>query len=185
MVSLDPIYASFDADERTLLEQLDATGAPTRARAALPIRLALASDHEFQREGKMNFLDNQIDPATGTIRGRAVFRNADRSLIPGLFVRLKLPGKRAYRGLLIQDRAVGADLDKRFVLVVGPDQTIQYRGVSLGPIVDGLRVARSGLAPGDRVVVNGLQRVRPGMKVSPVLVAMDQQAVATHVDGGK
>ena len=185
VVSLDPIYASFDADERTLLEQLDATGAPTRAGAALPIRLALASDHEFQREGKMNFLDNQIDPATGTIRGRAVFRNADHSLLPGLFVRLKLPGKRAYRGLLIQDRAVGADLDKRFVLVVGPDQTIQYRGVALGPIVDGLRVARSGLRPGDRVVVNGLQRVRPGMKVTPTLVAMDQQAVAAQVDGGK
>jgi multidrug efflux system membrane fusion protein len=184
VVSLDPIYASFDADERTLLEQLDATGAPTRAGAALPIRLALASDHEFQREGKMNFLDNQIDPATGTIRGRAVFRNADHSLLPGLFVRLKLPGKRAYRGLLIQDRAVGADLDKRFVLVIGPDQTIQYRAVSLGPIVDGLRVARSGLAPGDRVVVNGLQRVRPGMKVAPTLVAMDQQAATAQVDGG-
>jgi multidrug efflux system membrane fusion protein len=148
VVSLDPIYASFDADERTLLEQLDATGAPTRAGAALPIRLALASDHEFQREGKMNFLDNQIDPATGTIRGRAVFRNADHSLLPGLFVRLKLPGKRAYRGLLIQDRAVGADLDKRFVLVIGPDQTIQYRAVSLGPIVDGLGSRARGSRPG-------------------------------------
>lgn len=178
VVSLDPIYASFDADERTLLERLDATGASTRSHAALPIRLALASDHEFQREGKMNFLDNQIDPATGTIRGRAVFRNADRSLMPGLFVRLKLPGKRAYRGLLIQDRAVGTDLDKRFVFVVAPDQTIQYRGVALGPIVDGLRVARSGLAPGDRVVVNGLQRVRPGMKVAAVLVAMDEPAAS-------
>jgi multidrug efflux system membrane fusion protein len=183
VVSLDPIYASFDADERTLLEQLDATGAPTKSRAALPIRLALASDHEFQREGKMNFLDNQIDPATGTIRGRAVFRNADRSLLPGLFVRLKLPGKRAYHGLLIQDRAVGTDLDKRFVFVVAPDQTIQYRGVALGPIVDGLRVTRSGLAPGDRVVVNGLQRVRPGMKVTPVLVAMDEPKAGAAAGG--
>src|SRR4051812_19900177 len=145
VVSLDPIYASFDADERTLLEQLDASGASTRSRAALPIRLALASDHEFQREGRMNFLDNQIDPATGTIRGRAVFRNPDHSLLPGLFVRLKLPGKRAYQGLLIQDRAVGTDLDKRFVLVLAADQTVEYRSIALGPIVDGLRVARSGL----------------------------------------
>lgn len=179
VVSLDPIYASFDADEHTLLTQMPLTGGGTRAhggRPALPIRLALASDHEFQREGTLNFLDNQIDPATGTIRGRAVFRNADRSLMPGLFVRLKLPGKSVYRGLLIQDRAVGADLDKRFVFVVTPEGTIQYRGVVLGPIVDGLRVVRSGVKLGDRVVVNGLQRVRPGVKVSPVIVAMDESA---------
>ena len=136
--------------------------------------MALASDDEFEREGKLNFLDNQIDPATGTIRGRAVFRNTDRNLMPGLFVRLQLPGKRAYRGLLIQDRAVGTDLDKRFVFVVTPEQTIAYRGVALGPIVDGLRVVRTGLNAGDRVVVNGLQRVRPGVKVDAALVAMDE-----------
>jgi multidrug efflux system membrane fusion protein len=177
VVSLDPIYASFDADEHTLLSQLDLTGGTTRAHAGasgLPIRLALASDREFQREGKLNFLDNQIDPATGTIRGRAVFRNPDRSLMPGLFVRLKLPGRRAYQGLLIQDRAVGTDLDKRFVFVVSAEHTIQYRDVALGPIVDGLRVVRSGLSPGDGVVVSGLQRVRPGMKVEPVVVAMQE-----------
>jgi len=179
VVSLDPIYASFDADEHTLLEQVDLTGGGSRTRArqpGLPIRLALASDHEFQREGKLNFLDNQIDPATGTIRGRAVFRNADRSLMPGLFVRLRLPGSGTYRGLLVQDRAVGADLDKRFVFVVTPERTIQYRSVALGPIVDGLRVVRTGLSPGDRVVVNGLQRVRPGVKVDPVVVAMQETA---------
>ena len=187
VVSLDPIYATFDADEQAYLQYaaMARKAAGMKGQGALPIRLALASDRNFPIEGKLNFLDNQIDPATGTIRGRAVFRNADRSLLPGLFVRLKLPGKRAYRGLLIQDRAVGTDLDKRFVLVVAPDQTIQYRGVALGPIVDGLRVARSGLAPGDRVVINGLQRVRPGMKVAPVLVAMDQQSAAAHVDGGQ
>jgi len=184
VVSLDPIYASFDADEGTLLDQLNATGISPRSGGGVPIRLALASDHEFQREGRLNFLDNQIDAATGTIRGRAIFRNQDRTLMPGLFVRLKLPGKRAYRGLLIQDRAVGTDLDKRFVFVVAPDQTIQYRGIALGPIVDGLRVARSGLKPGDRVVVNGLQRVRPGAKVSPVLVAMNEGVGTAPVVGG-
>jgi RND family efflux transporter MFP subunit len=187
VVSLDPIYASFDADEHTLLNQVDLAAVGTQAHAGqpgLPIRLALASDHEFQREGKLNFLDNQIDPATGTIRGRAVFRNADRTLMPGLFVRLQLPGKRTYRGLLIQDRAVGTDLDKRFVFVVTAERAIQYRAVALGPIVDGLRVVRTGLSAGDRVVVNGLQRVRPGVKVTPQVVAMIEPAPAVTDSGG-
>jgi len=176
VVSLDPIYASFDADEQTFRKYADLArdGKVASPRdGGLLIRLAVASDHEFTREGKMNFLDNQIDPATGTIRGRAVFRNADRSLTPGLFVRLQFPGSGKYRGLLIQDRAVGTDLDKRFVFVVTPARTVEYRSVTLGPLVDGLRVVRDGLTEGDLVVVNGLQRVRPGMKVEPVAVAME------------
>src|SRR5262249_3180904 len=120
------------------------------------------------------------DPATGTIRGRAIFRNADRSLTPGLFVRLRLPGSGAYKAVLIQDRAVGTDLDKRFVLVVGADKKVQYRAVSLRPLIDGLRLVRQGLNPGDVVVVNGLQRVRPGMQVEPVHVAMDQRAPSSE-----
>jgi multidrug efflux system membrane fusion protein len=181
VVSLDPIYASFDADERTLLNLGDLVAGGTRAhprQSGRPIRLALASDHEFQREGVLNFLDNQIDPATGTIRGRAVFRNTDRRLMPGLFVRLQLPGKSAHQAFLIQDRAVGTDLDKRFVFIVTPQRTIEYRGVTLGPVVDGLRVVRAGLASGDRVVINGLQRVRPGVKVDPTLAAMEEPAIA-------
>ncbi|HEY8180677.1 MAG TPA: efflux transporter periplasmic adaptor subunit, partial [Thermoanaerobaculia bacterium] len=90
----------------------------------------------------------------------------------GSFVRLRLPGTSAYRALLIQDRAVGTDLDKRYVYVVGADGTIQYRPVQLGPIIDGLRVVRSGLQPSDVIVVNGLQRVRPGAHIDPVKVAM-------------
>jgi membrane fusion protein, multidrug efflux system len=177
VVSLDPIYASFDADEQTFLRygELARDGKRVSARqAGLPIRMALASDEEFVREGRMNFLDNQVDPTTGTIRGRAVFRNADLGLTPGLFVRVRLPGTDSYRGLLIQDRAVGTDLDKRFVYVVTPERTIEYRSVTLGPIVDGLRVVRSGLAAGDLVVVNGVQRVRPGVKVDVAPVAMEQ-----------
>lgn len=176
VVSLDPIYASFDADEQTFLRYIDLARQGKRANArqkGLPIRMALASDQDFPREGEMNFLDNQVDPATGTIRGRAIFRNADRSLTPGLFVRLRLPGTGSYKGVLVQDRAIGTDLDKRFVLVVAPDGTVQYRTVTLGPLVDRLRLVRSGLAPGDRVVVNGLQHVRPGVKVKAELVAMD------------
>ncbi len=158
VVSLDPIYASFEADEQTALSY----------QKGQRIRMALGSEDDFPREGTMNFLDNQIDPATGTIRGRATFRNADRALTPGLFVRLQLPRRGTYRGVLIEDKAIGTDLDKRFVYVVTPAQTIDYRAVTLGPVVNGLRVVRSGLAPGDVVVVNGLQRVRPGVKVEPV-----------------
>jgi membrane fusion protein, multidrug efflux system len=178
LVSLDPIYASFEADEQTFLRygNLSRDGKRANARAATPIHMALANEAEFPREGEMNFLDNQIDPATGTIRGRATFRNKEGALTPGLFIRLRLPGTESYEGLLIQDRAVGTDLDKRFVLVVGSDRKVQYRAVTLGPIVDGLRVVRTGLKPGDQVVVNGLQRVRPGMQVESVPVAMDNRS---------
>jgi multidrug efflux system membrane fusion protein len=179
LVSLDPIYATFDADEQTFLKysELARNGKRASARAdGVPIRMALAGEDGFPREGKMDFLDNQLDPATGTIRGRAIFRNADASLTPGLFARLRLPGTAAYAGVLIQDRAVGTDLDKRFVYVVDSNRTIQYRAVTLGPLVDGLRLVRDGLAEGDSIVVNGLQRVRPGAKVEPEIVQMQASA---------
>lgn len=175
VVSLDPIHAHFDADEQVFLRYTAPVRADGRAagRITLPIRMALATEQGFPREGRMDFLDNRLDPASGTIRGRAVFRNADGVLTPGLFVRLRVAGGGSARAVLIQDRAVGTDLDKKFVYVVGDDNTIQYRPVALGPMVDDLRVVRSGISAGDRVVINGLQRVRPGSKVEPVLVAMD------------
>jgi RND family efflux transporter MFP subunit len=179
VVSLDPIYASFDADEETFLRYGELARAGKRASArqsGLPIQMALAGDEAFPREGKMDFLDNQMDPTTGTIGARAIFRNTDLSLTPGLFIRLRLPGTARYRGLLIQDRAVGTDLDKRFVLVVNAAKEIEHRVVTLGPIVDGLRVVRTGLNAGDVVVVNGLQRVRPGAKVDVTAVAMEEEA---------
>jgi membrane fusion protein, multidrug efflux system len=178
VVSLDPMYASFDTDEQTYVRYADLARDGQRASArqkGTPVRMALAGDDGPPREGHLNFLDNQIDPATGTIRGRAIFRNPDRSLTPGLFVRVQLPGRGGYRGVLIEDRAVGTDLDKRFVYVVTPENLIEYRAVTLGPIVDGLRVVRSGLASGDRVVVNGLQRVRPGAKVDPSAAATEPE----------
>jgi len=171
LVSLDPVYATFDADEQSYLRYLELARARGRA---LPIRMALGSDTGFPHEGTLNFLDNQIDASTGTIRVRALFRNRDRNLTPGLFVRLQLPGVGGYRGVLIQDRAVGTDLDKRFVLVVNADGSVAYRPVTLGPLVDGLRVVRSGLNAGDRIVIEGLQRVRPGSKVQAALVSMDE-----------
>lgn len=180
VVSLDPVYAYFDADEQIFLRYSTAAGSKGSLRgqghgaAELPIRMALANEEGYPRVGRMDFLDNQLDGATGTIQGRAVFRNPDGLLTPGLFVRLRLSGTKGYRALLIQDRAVGTDLSKKFVYVVGPKNDVQYRNVTLGPIVDGLRVVREGLQPGDSVIVNGLQRVRPGVQVTPVEEATNQ-----------
>jgi membrane fusion protein, multidrug efflux system len=176
VVSTNPIYAYFDADEQIFLRYQAAARRERRGLSQdsnLPIRMALSNEEGFPREGRMDFLDNHLDPQTGTIRGRATFKNGDGALTPGLFVRLRLAGAGRYRGVLIQDRAVGTDLEKKFVLTVGKDQTIEYRAVTLGPLIDGLRVVRTGLQPRETVVVNGLQRVRPGAKVSPVVVAMD------------
>ena len=172
VVSVDPIYAAFDADEQTFLRYGDRVRQHGKGRAELPIQMALADEQTFPHDGVLQFLDNQLDPSTGTIRGRAVFKNTDRRLTPGLFVRLRLPGTVAYKGVLVEDRAIGTDLDRRFVLVVGADKTIASRVVTLGPMVDGLRVVRSGLKAGELVVVNGLQRVRPGLKAEATVAVM-------------
>lgn len=194
LVSVDPMYAAFDADEQTYLRYGGSAQQSTRKGGdRWPIHMALSNDQEFPREGRLTFLDNQLDPETGTIRARAVFRNPDGELTPGLFVRLRLSGSGRKTSALVQDRAIGTDLDKRFVLVVDGESTVQYRAVTLGPLVDGLRVVRTGLVEGERVVVNGLQRVRPGVKVQAELVAMDPRevgamagtATAAETRGGK
>jgi len=175
VVSVDPIYASFDADEQTFLrygERVRERG--KNAARDLPIQMALADEQDFPHKGSLQFLDNQLDASTGTINGRAVFRNTDRRLTPGLFVRLRLPGTVSYPGVLVDDRAVGTDLDRRFVLVLGADKKIESRTVTLGPVVDGLRVVRKGLSAGELIVVNGLQRVRPGMQADAKVVPMGE-----------
>jgi membrane fusion protein, multidrug efflux system len=175
VVSVDPIYASFDADEQTFLrygERVRRQGNGTSR--DLPIQMALADEQTFPHLGSLQFLDNRLDPSTGTINGRAVFRNPDQRLTPGLFVRLRLPGVASYSGVLVEDGAVGTDLNRRFVLVVGADKTIASRTVTLGPVIDGLRVVRDGLKPGELVVVNGLQRVRPGAQANATVVAMGE-----------
>ncbi len=187
VVSLDPIYASFEADEQTFQHYIDLArqGKRVSARAiGLPIHMALANEEGFPHEGRLDFLDNQIDPATGTIRGRTIFHNHDLSLTPGSFVRLRLPGSASYRALLIQDRAVGTDLDKRYVYAIAAGGTVEYRAVQLGPIVDGLRIVRSGLKEGDVIVVNGLQRIRPGAVIDPVKGPMEASLIAVDVNGG-
>ena len=169
VISLDPVYAYFDADEQIFLKYSGAARGVRLKPDTTAVRMALANEDGVPRTGHMDFLDNQLDGTRGTIRGRAVFKNSDGQLTPGLFVRLRLAGTAAYRGLLIQDRAVGTDLSKKFVYVVGPKNDVQYREVTLGPIIDGLRVVRSGLEAGESVIVNGLQRVRPGAQVTPVI----------------
>jgi RND family efflux transporter MFP subunit len=174
VVSMNPIYAYFDADEQIFLRYQEhgrASLAPGTGRR--PVQMALASDQGFPREGHLDFLDNHLNPATGTIRGRAVFANPRNELTPGLFVRLRLSGGGRQRGVLIRDRAVGTDLGKRFVYVVDASGVVEYREVALGPVVDGFRIVQSGLSPGDRIVLNGLQRVRPGVKVATTVVSMD------------
>jgi multidrug efflux system membrane fusion protein len=168
VVSLDPVYAYFDADEQVFLRYTGGGKARNRGSIDRHITMALANQDGYPREGTLDFLDNQLDGGTGTIRARAVFRNTDGQLTPGLFVRLRLAGSGSYRGLVIQDRAVGTDLSKKFVYVVTPKGQIEYRPVTLGPLVDGVRVVRSGLKAGEKVVVNGLQRVRPGAQVAAV-----------------
>lgn len=176
VVSLDPIYVLFEGDEQTYLRytMLARSGArPSSRDRRNPVYIGLANEEGFPHEGYVDFVDNQLNPESGTIRARAVLSNKERYFTPGLFARVKLVGSGRYRAALIQDRAVGTDQDKKFVLVLKPDSTVEYRAVQIGRLVDGLRIVQQGVAPGERIVVNGLQRVRPGMKVTPVLAAMD------------
>jgi len=176
VVSLDPIYVYFDGDEQTYLKDLGlapesgARGAQQNAKRV--VYMGLADETGYPHEGYIDFVDNKLDPVAGTIRARAVFPNHDHRLTPGLFARIKIVGSTSYQATLIRDDAVGTDQDRKFVFVLKPDSTVDYRAITLGPMDKGLRVVKHGLAPGERVVVNGLQRVRPGAKVTPSVVPM-------------
>jgi multidrug efflux system membrane fusion protein len=174
VVSLDPIYAFFDVDEQTYLKYLRL--AQTRSKDSHEIRnsvfLGLADETDFPHVGQVNFVDNQVSSSTGTIRVRGTFPNKNLTLTPGLFARVKLQGAGKYSGCLAKDEAIATDLNQKYVLALGKNNTLEYRTVKLGPIVEGLRVVREGLQPGDSIVVNGLQRVRPGAVVAPVRTSM-------------
>ncbi|MFL5492171.1 MAG: efflux RND transporter periplasmic adaptor subunit [Gemmatimonadales bacterium] len=173
VVSMDPMYVYFDSDEQTYLRYAGRARDGSNWRTAkLPVFLGLANEDGFPHQGQLDFVDNQIDPNTGTIRTRAVFSNKSRALTPGLFARVKLVGEHKRKALLVRDAAIGTDQDHKFVLVVGQGDTLAYRPVVPGRLVDGLRIIDSGLQPGEHVVVNGLMRVRPGMKVAPTLSEM-------------
>jgi multidrug efflux system membrane fusion protein len=171
LVSTDKVYAYFEADERTYLKYRDLARNGNRGEQT-PVYLGLSNEDDHPHLGHMDFVDNQVDPRTGTIRGRAVFDNRDGQFTPGLYARLKLVGSATYDAVLIKDVAVGTDLGKKFVLVVGEDDTLSYRSIELGPKLEGLRIVRNGLKQGETIVVNGLQRVRPGATVQPQNVPM-------------
>ncbi|MES2818270.1 MAG: efflux RND transporter periplasmic adaptor subunit [Pseudomonadota bacterium] len=175
LVSTDRVYAYFDADERIYLKYRELSRQGQRG-ASSPVYLGLADETGHPHLGQMDFIDNQLNPQTGTIRGRAVFDNRDGRFTPGLYARLKLVGSAAYAAVLIHDEAVGTDLGKKFVLVLAADGTLEYRAVELGPKLEGLRIVRSGLAKDERIVVKGLQRVRPGMPVEAQTIPMASEA---------
>jgi multidrug efflux system membrane fusion protein len=171
IVSTAEVYAYFDLDESVYLKYAALTKSGAVGEAA-PVYLGLTNEDGHPHEGRMDFLDNQVNPGTGTIRGRAVFDNRDGTFTPGLYARLKLVGSAGYVASLVDDAAIGTDLGKKFVLVLEEGNKVAYRSVEIGPKQNGLRVVRHGLNKGDVIVVNGLQRVRPGMVVDAQTVPM-------------
>jgi len=170
IVSVDPIHFYFDVDERSYLAYNQMAAAGTRPHGRdNPNRVFVATtaEHEPTRPGRMDFVDNRLDPASGTMRGRAVFDNADMFLTPGLFGRIRIMGSGVYRGVLIPDEAIGSDQDRRVVFVIGPDNTVAMKSVTPGPHIDGYRVIRQGLTGDETIVINGLMRVRAGAKIDP------------------
>lgn len=178
LVSVSPIYASFDADEQVVTRALHELPPGASARAQLeriPVEMGTSDSADTPVKGHLQLVDNQVDARSGTVRVRAVFDNADGALMPGQFARLRMGQVKASSALLINERAVGTDQSKKFVMVVGPDNKAQYREVKLGANVNGLRIVTDGLKANERIVVNGLQRVRPGALLEPQPVAMDNK----------
>lgn len=173
LVSVDPIYASFNVNEQVVTRALaQLPSADIRAIENIPVEIGTADDSGTPIRGRLQLIDNEVDAASGTVRVRAVFENAKGRLIPGQFVRARIGQPKPAPALMISERAVGTDQDKKFVFVVDGDNKVAYRQVALGASVEDLRIVEDGLDAGERVVVNGLQRVRPGAVVDPQEVAM-------------
>lgn len=167
LVSADRIYAAFDVDEQSYLKVVNGTQSK-----GMSIHLGLADDEGYSLEGHLSSVDNRLDSSSGTIRLRALVDNPDGRLVPGLYARVRLGSAIQHDAVLIDEKAIGTDQAKRFVLVVGDDNRTTYREVLLGSVQEGQRVVESGLKAGERIVVNGLQRVRPGDAVNPNIVPM-------------
>lgn len=176
LVSVSPIYASFDADEQAVARALDDLPGGGRSRAAqlhrIPVEMGTAATGDTPHRGHLQLVDNHVNALSGTVRVRAIFDNPDGALMPGQFARVRLGRAVREEALLVNERALGTDQSKRFVMVVGDDNKAAYREVLLGGEVGGLRIVKAGLQPGERIVVNGLQRVRPGALVAPQPVQM-------------
>jgi membrane fusion protein, multidrug efflux system len=176
LVSDDPVYVYFDADEQTYLRYAKARHDHAGANGDSDVYIGLVDEDGYPHAGQLDFIDNQVDATTGTIRARAALANPDGRYTPGLFARVRLIGGEDHDSVLIEDRAVGTDLSKKFVLTLTKDNRIEYRLVELGPEINGLRVVTRGLAPNELIVVNGLQHVRPGQSVAATRVSMGDAA---------
>jgi multidrug efflux system membrane fusion protein len=178
LVSVDPVYVTFTGDEHAYLRYQELARAGTRESsrdARNPVLVGLSDEEGFPHQGEVDFVDNALDPATGTIRARAVLPNPDGVFTPGLFARVRLLGASQKDALLIHEQAVLTDQDRRFVYIVGKGNAAERRDVKIGPHVEGLVVVESGLAPGDKVIVNGMRKIFfPGQPVNPRDVPMDQ-----------
>ena len=173
LVSQDPVFVYFETDEQTYLRYQELARKGERNGSRNPVRVGLANETGYPHAGTLDFVDNQVDPATGTIRARAVLRNPDRAFTPGLFARVELEGSGEFRALTVDEKAVLTDQDRKYVYIVGAGNKAERRDVVLGASIDGLRVVQSGLKPGDKVIVGGVQKVFfPGMPVAPKTVPM-------------
>lgn len=190
IVSTDSLYAYFDIDEQTYLNYLSVKNDTSTAVSEQPVAMRLANESDYNHWGQIDFIDNQVNSSTGTLRVRAVFNNAEGRLIPGLFAHLKLAGDTNEETILIKEKAIGTDLNNKFVLVVNEENKVEYRAVTLGDKVGSMRIIKRGLNANDTIVVDGLQRVRPGAVVAANEVSMgDEDALAnlsnwqSRVDG--
>ncbi|HEY5893986.1 MAG TPA: efflux RND transporter periplasmic adaptor subunit [Chthoniobacterales bacterium] len=168
IVSVDPIYVYADVDENSLLK-FNALAEKRKNEDGNPmsIELELADEEGFPHRGQIESFNNRLDPNTGTILLRAVFPNPEGRIVPGLFARIRVPATGKYPAVLVDEAAIGTDQAQKYVLTIGDKNTVEYRKVNLGPAIEGKRVVRSGLRPGEKIVVNGLQRARPGFPVTP------------------
>jgi multidrug efflux system membrane fusion protein len=183
VVSVSPVYIEFEVDEQAYLKYSAQGASGNSGIDRIPVAMGLANEADYPHKGHLESFDNQLDTSSGTIRVRAVFDNSAGELTPGLYARVRIGGV-PQTAVLVDDRAVGTDQDKKFVMVIDAGNKANYRAVILGPMVNGLRVVRSGLNKGERIVVNGLQRVRPNSIVAPTDVAMDRD-VPAQKDGSE
>ncbi|QJR80000.1 efflux RND transporter periplasmic adaptor subunit [Alteromonas pelagimontana] len=179
IVSTEKLYAYFDIDEQTYLNYISEAKGKVAHMSQLPVAMRLVNEQDYTHWGQLDFVDNQINGSTGTMRVRAVFPNKSGALVPGLFAHLKLAGGDTRERILIDEKAIGTDLNNKFVLIVNQDNSVAYRAVELGDKAGSMRFIKSGLEPGETIVVNGLQRVRPGAVVAPNAIEMaDEQSLA-------
>jgi multidrug efflux system membrane fusion protein len=169
LVSISPIYAYFDIDEQTYLKSVGPNG-------SADVHVGLIDEDGYPHRAELDFVDNQVDAGHGTIRARAVLDNSSGRFTPGLFARIRLVSPNAFEAAFVDDRAIGTDLGRKFVYVIDENNVVQYRGIETGRVIGGMRIVTSGLTPDDSVIVNGVQRVRPGVPVAPTRVAMDRSA---------